>query len=179
MPEFCLKTDSFEDPAESAAQIICKYGNFIRGVISSQNTSSEPVDDLFQDFYLQLIAVPVLQDVRNIKSYLYRAIINHLNNSYRRIRAHKVLINKFREDINLETSKSDPARTALLRDEIKKFFEVISETSPRQKYMAIILRYRDGYSIQEVAEKMGIKYSSVRKYIYFGLGKARKCLNDT
>ena len=179
MSEPCLKTESFSNPVAYAAQIIIEHENFIRWVIKSQNTTNEPVDDLFQDFYIQLIAMPVPHDVRDVKGYLYKAIINHLTNSYRRVRIHKEVIRKIREDNNIETSKTDPAKVLLIRDEINQLFDFIKETSSRQRYMAINLRYREGCSIQEVAERMGIKYSSVRKYISFGLGKVRKCLNDT
>ena len=179
MPESCLKTESFIDPAKSAAQIIFEHENFIRWVINSQNIPNVSEDDLFQDFFVQLISFPVPQDVRNVKSYLYKAIMNHLSDSCRRIRKYEKAIRKFRNDNDIEGNKSDPAKTLLFRDEVNKVMEFIKEISPGQKYMAITLRYRDGYSIQEVAEKMGIKYTSVTRYISHGLGRVRKCLNNT
>ena len=105
--------------------------------------------------------------------------MNHLSDSCRRIRKYEKAIRKFRNDNDIEGNKSDPAKTLLFRDEVNKVMEFIKEISPGQKYMAITLRYRDGYSIQEVAEKMGIKYTSVTRYISHGLGRVRKCLNNT
>lgn len=178
MSKPCLKPELFISPVEYAAQIVCEHEKFIRWVIRSKNKSKIPEDDIFQDFYLQLITAPVPQEVRDMKGYLYKAILNHLASSYRRINNYEKKIKKFQKKSKFKVNKTDPASALLIRDEIKEIFEFIREISPGQKYMAITLRYRDGYSIKEVADMMGIKYSSASRYISKGLGSIRKYFND-
>ena len=178
MSESYLDIESFNNPVEYAAQIIIEHEAFIRWVINSQNIPNVSEDDLFQDFYIELISFPVPQNVRDVKCYLYKAIINHLTDSRRRIRKYEKIMKKFRNDNSIVVNKSDPEKSLLIREEVSKVLEFIKEISPGQRYMAITLRYRDGYSIQEVAEIMGIKYSSVTRYISHGLGRVRKCLNS-
>ena len=58
-------------------------------------------------------------------------------------------------------------------------YELIKEQSLGKEYDAIILRYRDGYNIQRVADKMGLKNASVRKYMSKGLKRVRKYLTNS
>ena len=179
MPEPCVTSEPCANSADSAARIIHEHESFIRWVIRMQNNSTASEDDLFQDFYLRLIANPVPVDVRSVKGYLYKALLNHLAVSYHQTSMYEKKIEKFRKKSKISVNKFDPTRALLIREEMNKMFEFIKEISPGQRYMAITLRYRDGFSIQEVADRMGLKNSSVSKYISIGLGKVRKCLNNT
>ena len=179
MSEPCLKADPCINPVEAAAKIIDEYEYFIRWVIRSQNKNNISNDDLFQDFYLELISTPVPEKIINIKSYLYKAIINHMTDSYRQKAVYEKNIKKIGKKINFKVNKNDPANALLIKEEMNKMFEYIKTISPGQKYVAITLRYRDGYSLQEVADKMGIKYTSAARYISKGIGKIRQCLNNT
>lgn len=179
MPEPCLVKVAQINPIETATRILDEYEGFIRRIIHILNTTNMPEDDLFQDFFLSLISSPVPADVKNIKAYLYRAINNQICNSSRRISSYKKNVKKFQKNFNFEDNKNDPTRSLLIEEEMEKMFLLIKETSPGRKYMAITLRFRDGYSAQEAAERMGVKYSSFMGYISRGLGKVRKCLNST
>ncbi len=180
MPEVFTKAKSYLENAESAGKIIVEYESFIRSIMRSQNISKMHEDDLFQDFYLSLVANPVPENVNNIKSFLYRAIINHLSRSAVRIRAYEKKIEHFRKNYDFKVNKIESASTLLIREESNSnIFEFIKGNIPKKKYMAILLRYRDGYSINEIADTMGIKCSSARKYLSTGLRKIRLSLGNT
>ena len=174
-----FKTDSFLSPFEYASYIIDKYEDFIRCVIHSQNKTKIPEDDLFQDFYLALVSKPVPENIRDINSYLFKAIIHHLADSNDRLYNYEKKIKNFRKKCSFKAPQIDPTSALLMDDEINKMLDQVREVLPWQKYVAITLRYRDGYSIKEVADKMGLKYSSVKKYLYRGLKKVRQCIIDT
>lgn len=179
MPEACIKTNSPINPVEYAAQIFEEHEGFIRWVIRTQNTNGASEDDLFQDFYLSLISKPMPDDVRSVKCYLYKAILYHIADYYRRISTYKEKIENFRKKSDLRIHKNDLTSALIRKEEMNKMFEFIKENSPGRKYVAITLRYRDGYSIQEIADKMGLKNSSVRKYISLGIVKVRRCLTNS
>jgi RNA polymerase sigma factor (sigma-70 family) len=179
VPELCTKDKSCLEKAESAGKIIVEYESFIRLIMRAQNISNMNEDDLFQDFYLSLVTNPIPENVNNIKSFLYRAIINHLSRSAQRIKAYEKKIQHFRKNCDFKVNKIDSACTLLIRAESdSKIFEFIKENTPKKKYMAILLRYRDGYSINEIADTMGIKYSSARRYLSTGLRKIRHCVGN-
>lgn len=178
MSETCLKTNSYLNPADYAGHIIVEYEDFIRLIIRTQNKTNISEDDLFQDFYLALIAKPVPENVRDIKCFLYKAIINHLSSSFQRLSLYDKKIKKFRKNCNFKVNKYEPTSALLIEDEINRIFEIIKKNTSKQKYLAILLRYRYGYSIEEVADRMGIKYTSVTRYISLGLRKVRRCISN-
>ena len=163
---------------EQAGQIILEYESFIRSIIHTQNLTDVSDDDIFQDFYLSLVAKPVPKNVRNIKSFLYKSIINHLSSSYLRMRAYEKKIQNFRKNSNFIVNKFDPTSALLIREDTNKILELIKNNTSNKKYTAILLRYKEGYTIEEVADKMGIKYASVARYISTGLRMVRQCIGN-
>lgn len=178
MSEPCKKFESNNNSIQDAGQIIVEHEDFIRGVISSQNPTNISVDDLFQDFYLALIAKPIPEDIRSMKGFLYKAIINHLATSFKRTRLYEKKIKKYKNISKFKDNKNDSTSALIIEEEMDKMFELIKENTPKQKYRAIALRYREGYSIKEVADKMGIQYASVTRYISTGLRKVRQCMSN-
>ena len=71
------------DAVRRAVAIFNEYGDFILAVIRFQAHDRSRQEDLFQEFFLALIRRPVPTEVRNIKSYLYRAIVHHILDSVR------------------------------------------------------------------------------------------------
>ena len=158
-----------------ASAVFAEYGGFIRAVVRSQVKNEAQADDIYQDFFLSLICKPVPKGVKNIKSYLYRAIINDIVDAVRRAEKYRSRIKKYSEQLNYSINKTNP-RNALDNEEIDKMFALIKGWLPDSESQAINLRYRNRYSIKEVAEKMSVNRTSVSRYISVGLRKIRQYL---
>ena len=138
----------------TAAEIVSEYSDFIRMVICSQVNNKSSVDDIFQDFFISLVSKPIPQDVKNVKSYLYRAITNDIVDTQRQIESYKEKIKKYRERCNFSINNSEP-ENALIRDEQKnKMFDLIKGRLTSSQSQAIALRYGTNYTIKEVAKEM-------------------------
>jgi RNA polymerase sigma factor (sigma-70 family) len=175
----CAKTRFPADSVESAAQIINEYGDFIRLIINLNVNDKNLKEDIFQDFFLSLVANPVSGSVENIKGYIYTAILHDIadykRKQYRNITSTKKYLKKLKKCVN----KIDPLDALIIDEERKRMYKLIKEQSLGKEYDAIILRYRDGNNIQRVAEKMGLKNASVRKYMSKGLKRVRKYLTNS
>ena len=162
----------------TAADIVSEYSDFIRMVICSQVKNKTSVDDIFQDFFISLVSKPIPQDVKNIKSYLYRAITNDIVDTQRQLESYKEKIKKYRERCNFSINNTEP-ENALIRDEQKnKMFDLIKGRLTSSQSQAIALRYGTNYTIKEVAKEMGVKSTSVSRYICTGLRKMRQSLKS-
>jgi len=170
-------TDKDGNGVALAFEVFTEYGSFIRAVVRSQVQNEAQADDIFQDFFLSLISKPVPKGVKNIKSYLYRAIINDVVDAVRRAEKYQSRIKKYSEQLNYSINKTDP-RNALLdeEEELDNMFALIKGRLPSSESQAIALRYRSHHSIKEVAEKMGVNHRSVSRYISVGLQKVRQFL---
>jgi DNA-directed RNA polymerase specialized sigma24 family protein len=72
------ETSNCRNNVGTAAEVIAEYRDFIYMVICSQVNNKACAEDIFQDFFLSLVSKPIPHDVKNIKSYLYRAISNDI-----------------------------------------------------------------------------------------------------
>ena len=169
-----LETRNYRNSVGNAGDIVSQYSDFIYMVICSQVNNKSRVDDIFQDFFLSLVNKPVPRNVKNIKSYLYRAICNDIVDRQREVERYRDQIKKYKERCNFSINNDEP-EYALIRDEqMNKMFDLIKGRLTSSQSQAIALRYRTNYSIQEVAEKMGVKATSVSRYICTGIRRMRK-----
>ena len=168
------QTSDCQNNVGTATEIVSEYSDFIYMVIYSQVKNKSHVDDIFQDFFLSLVSKPPPQDVKNIKSYLYRAISNDIIDTQRQVEDYKEKIKKYRERSNFSINNSGPENALIKEEQKNKMFDLIKRRLTSSQSQAIALRYGTNHTIKEVAEKMGVKSTSVSRYICTGLRKMRQ-----
>ncbi len=173
-----LNTDSeYRDNVNLANKVFAEHGDFIHAVIRSKLKNKAQADDIFQDFFLSLVHKPLPAGVRNIKSYLYRAISNDVVDAARRAEKYQVQIHKYHKQQNYSINKTSFGNAIVIEEEeLGKMFALIKGRLRDSESQAIALRYKNKYSIKEVAKKMGVKRTSVSRYISTGLKKMREFL---
>jgi RNA polymerase sigma-70 factor (ECF subfamily) len=159
---------------QRTSQIFFEYGDFIRSIIHTKINDWEKEEEMLQDFYLSLVHKPIPPDVQNIKSYLYRAIINDITDSRRRSERYMKYIKKFEKKMKLSINKSTPENAYINEEQISKMLKLIKEQLPVSCSKAITLYYIENMSIQEIAEKMNVKTASVSRYISSGVKRLRR-----
>ncbi len=169
-------TDDYTHNVDTAAKLFVEHGDFIRAVIRCQVKNETQVDDLFQDFFLSLVAIPLPADIKNIKGFLYKAITNDIINAAQRAENYQKKMHKYSKHFNQSTNKKTPENAFIEVEETNRMFELIEIRLRRSEAKAITFRYRNNYNIKEVAMKMNVSRGSVRKYIYVGLSKIRRFL---
>ncbi len=166
--------DNNRKNVEWASQIFFEYGDFIRSIINTKVNDWEKEENMFQDFFLSLVYKPMPIDVRNKKSYLYRAIINDITDFRRRSERYSTHIQNFEKKIEYAINKSTPENAYINEEQISKMLRLIKEQLPDSCSEAITLRYIENMSIQEVAKKMNVRSASVSRYISTGVKKLRR-----
>jgi len=165
------------DAVRAAAEIFHTHGGFIRAVIRFQAHNRSEEDDLFQEFFLTLIRKPVPAHVRNIKGFLYRAVVNHVVDSVRRRENYRRLVKKYVEKTGIPINNG-PAGNVFIEDAEEKdaIVAYFARHLQEREAQAFVLRYRDNYSISEIAAKMGVSVRTVSRYLSEGLRRLRKTL---
>ena len=170
--------NNYTDNVKLATEIFDKYANFIYNIIYYKIGNKADADDLYQDFFLSLVSRPVPLGIENIKSYLYRAITNDIIDAARRTERYKALMNKYAENYNFSVNKTSSANASLTEGKTDKILSLArGELSPT-KVRALTLRYRNHFSNEDIARKMGIKKESVSRYICVGLKQIQQILAD-
>ena len=166
-------TDKIDNLARTV-DIFSQHGDFIRGVLQYRIGDENLVDDLFQDFFLSLVAKPIPEDVRNIKNYLYRAIVNDSYDAVRRVEQYQERIQRYSKRIKNTINKDRPENALIDKEETERMFRTIELLLPSSESEAVTLRFKNKNSIGEVAKQMDVNKRSVSRYISVGLKKLRQ-----
>lgn len=169
-------TDNYACSVNIAAKTFVQYGDFIHSIIRCKVRDETQADDLFQDFFLSLVSRPPPPNIQNMKGYLYRAIINDIADSARRVERYQTRLRRYAERLKYFRTEDIPENALIEAEEMGKMFKLIERRLPHIEARAIILRYRNHYNIKEVAKKMGINDNAAWRYIYKGLRKIRQFL---
>ncbi len=161
-----------------ATEMFSLHGDFIRAVIRYRVGDEALVDDLYQDFFLSLVANPIPPGVRNVKNYLYRAIFNDSFDAIRRVEKYRSKIRRYAKCIENPINKSHPEDALIEKEETEKMFKMIECLLPPSELRAVTLKCINDSSIGEIAEQMAVNKRSASRYISVGLKKLRQFFTE-
>ena len=158
----------------AATAIFAQHGQFIRAIIYSKIGHEAGAEDIFQNFFLSLAHKPPPDDVKNIKSYLYSAITHDIADAMRRMNAYRVRLEEYSEQPENSVNISKSANAFTYDKDVDRVLELIEKRLPSSQSKAVILSYKHGYEIKEIAEAMRVDSRSVSRYICLGLRAIRQ-----
>ncbi len=161
---------------QRATAIFFKHCDFIRAVIRHKIKDESLVEDLFHNLFLSLVSKPVPAEVRDIKGYIYMAIINDVADHIRHIGKYQAMTHRCANYNKLIVNNRLPENALIEREQIDLMIELIKRRVTKNEFKAITSRYRDGLSVKEVAGRMNINNRSVSRYISTGIRKVRQFL---
>ena len=158
---------------QAAAETVVRHGSFIRAVIRFQAGGRLDEEDLFQEFYLALIRRPIPADVRNVKSFLYRTVLNHVIDAMRRDKYYRHFLKKYAREARISVHNPG-ARNAFIEAEKGKMIAYCVRHLRERQAQAFVLRYRDNYDIAEIAQEMRVAQRTVSRYLSEGLRRLQR-----
>ncbi len=155
-----------------AANVMLAHGSFIRTIILNNTDQKDLVEDLMQNLFISLVRRPIPDDVKTIKSYLYRAITHDIIDEKRKIIRYRNHLRIFLRSVEYGVQR--PPEVAMINsEEACVMLELMEEKLSPYLYQALKLRYCDSLSNPEIASKMDVSTESATKYIFLGLKKLR------
>jgi len=167
------KESDTQSNTDLAEKILEEHGDFIHTIIRFNVNNKVEAEDVFQDFFLSLISKPIPKEVRNLRAFLYRVVSDNVKDALRRTNRYQARICRYAERHKC-IIENCPEDAVIDVEETEKMFELIQRSLPPNEARAITLRYGNNDDIVEVAEKMGIKSTSVSRYVSTGLKKLRQ-----
>ena len=158
-----------------AEKVFVEHGDFMRAILRFHVRNEVEREDLFQDFFLELISKPIPEDVQNVRGYIYRILCDNIKDAFRRIERYQKRLHRYAEH-RRHINEDRPENELIETEEIDKMFELICRHLPKNEAKAMALRYRHNYNIRETAGKMGVKSRSVSRYLSTGAKKLRQVL---
>lgn len=141
---------------------------YIRRLLEDADRSNDVLQDVWLTVYKKL---NTLRDVSAFSVWLYRTARNR---ALRLLRdeSRYVFVEPYDESILIEDD-----RKGLLYDDINKLHRVLTTLSPEHKE-AIVLRYFEEMSYQEISDIMGCGVGTVRSRIHYAKQEIRKKIEE-
>ena len=168
--------DSSSDGKATAAAyaIVAEYGGYIRAIIRFQAKNEFLEEDLFQEFFLLLVAKPMPATVYNIKSYLYRAVTHFVVECSRREARYDRCLRKYADEFRFPVHNRGSGSALLRGEEAETVLRRLAGHLRRREAEAFRLRYRHNFSVAEIAREMGVDRRTVSHYLSAGLKRLRR-----
>lgn len=170
---------TLEDKRALVAELAAKHGDHLRRFLRSRIRNASDIPDLVQEVFLRLWRVPNHASIRAPEAYIF-TIARHV------AQQHTLQIAAGAGSENLDealaqshaTTETDPALEVCAHQCVEELDKVLQQLSP--KIQATFLLYRrDGLSMDEISERLGISRPMAKKYLVKALVAFRKRLKES
>lgn len=136
-------------------------------------------EDLVQETFLRMMrSIHQYQYPRPFKPWLYMIATNLTRDHYKRAETRYVVGIPESDEVQLIAEASPkPEETLLLNAEVKAVATAL-QMLPIHQREAVILRYYQEFSLNEVAEALGIPVGTVKSRLSLGLERLREMLTE-
>ena len=129
-------------------------------------------EDLAQETYLRLLRVGRADLIRNQTAYLFQ-IADNLVKEFR-VRQARGPVYTDRHAVDEYPSSSAPPEDLRARAELLEALQECIGALPKKYAAVLVMRKRDGYSHQEIADRLNVSVHTVRKYLTRAVGMCRR-----
>jgi RNA polymerase sigma factor (sigma-70 family) len=153
------------DNRSFVASMAARYGRRLRRFLSVRLRNAADVPDLAQEVFLRLLRVEGYENIRSPEAYLF-TIASHVIQQHAVRRANEPLSLDIAEVFSeLKTPASeDPVHQAMHGQRLAALEQVLSSL-PTRVATSLILHRVAGYSVQEVADQLGVSRETAKKYL--------------
>jgi RNA polymerase sigma factor (sigma-70 family) len=150
-----------------------RYGKRLKQFLSARLRNADDVPDLAQEVYLRLLRVNDHEAIRSPEAYLV-TVARHV--------LHQHLLGQDEAPTTVEISdideefQSTPAVGPDARAEFTQRLDVLEgalRQLPPREYAAFMMHRFAGYTIEEIAEKLGVARVTAKKYLAKALAHCR------
>ncbi len=146
----------------------------LRRHLQSRLACDADAQDIAQEACLSLLQVQRPESIQNPKAYLYR-IAHNLLYRYYNDRWNSMAIH---HEIDVFESPQPAVDDAVVHDvRLEQINRALQELPPKCQ-TALVLRWREGLRVAEIAERMSLSRAMIKKYLAYGLAHFRKRLRS-
>jgi RNA polymerase sigma factor (sigma-70 family) len=164
-------------PNSFVDRIVADFGEDLLRFLSRRVHTAADARDLAQEAYVRLLRLDRKDLIREPQPYLFRVAANLLHELELKRRADAEGLRRWTEEHRLDSTGPSLERELEARTTGEQVARVLAELTPKCRAV-VVLHRRDGMTYDEIAERIGISSSMVKKYLGIGLRHCRKRLRD-
>ena len=140
-------------------------GSDLLRFLRARLSSAADAEDLAQEVYLRLLRIKDTSQIRNRRAYVLRVAANIIM-EWRMLSRNRLTHSP--DPLDTMADESDTEHQAWLQQQTKELEAALDSLTPKC-CAVLIMHRRDRYTMKEIAERMGISVSMVKKYLVKGL----------
>ena len=155
-------------------KLFAEHGRALQAYFHRRIRTKSDAPDLAQEVYMRMLRVSDPEAIRNPQSYLYTVASNLVKERavLEQRQAHRVDLDE--AGIQQQLGELPPLDRELEAGDLKSRLNAALAELPGRWRTALILQYRYGLTYQEIADRLGVSSSMVKKYLAQGLGRCRR-----
>lgn len=147
------------------AELAARHGRRLSRFLAARLRNAADIADLAQEVYLRLLRVERHDQIRNPEAYLLTIAGHVVQQHALAIAASPETVDNMDELIGERMSEeTDPAAALHLEQRLAALDRTLSRLSPKARAVFVLQR-RDGCTVDEIASRLGISRSMVKKYL--------------
>ncbi|MEJ0037806.1 MAG: RNA polymerase sigma factor [Gammaproteobacteria bacterium] len=163
------------DRHDFVADLASQQGLRLRRYLAARVRNRSDVPDMAQEIYLRLLRVERPGEIRSPEAYLF-TVATHLiyEHSVRQAAAPPLVeLDDLAQELRAEND--DLTAQAAVQQRFDALERAIARLSPRMR-TTLLMHRRDGFSLEEIGNKLGISRNVAKKYLAKALLYCRKNL---
>jgi RNA polymerase sigma factor (sigma-70 family) len=155
--------------------IATRHGGRLRRFVESRLRRSPDVPDLVQEVFLRLLRVTDPETIRSPEAYLF-TIAKHVLHQHRvrKAAARDAEVADIMDVLEELENIPEPGIDAEVRLEAQQRLEELERALPLRVYATLVLNRIGGWTLQEVADELGISHVTAKKYLAKALTYCRQ-----
>jgi RNA polymerase sigma-70 factor (ECF subfamily) len=155
---------SAEERAAWLATHVLRHEPGLRSWLRQRCVEGIEIDDIIQETYSRLIGLESVDQIRNIRNYMFQAAHSVLVSYIRRSKVVDLQAVSDIETLAVIPDELSPEAHAIGRDELRRLARAIAQMPARVQEVFIARRIR-GLSQREAATELGLSENTIEKYM--------------
>ncbi len=167
-----------EDPKTLLVDLSASHGDRLRRFLVARVRNLADVPDIVQEIYLRMLRIPNVESIRSPEAYLF-TVARHVVQQHTLSQTETPQSVELAEILDIEPASPDvdPVLAADAAQCVERLQAAIEELAPKVR-ATLLMHRRDGLSIDEIATRLGISSSLVKKNLMVSLMHLRQRLEQ-
>lgn len=153
------------DRKNFVAEIAAQYGRRLRRFLSVRLRNVQDVPELAQEVFLRLLRVERHEAIRNPEAYLFTVASHVIHQHALRRAASPAFVDIAEAASELTVSDGDDPVTKTDNAQRIEHLEAFLAKLPPRVAAALVLHRVSGFTVQEVADQLGVRRETAKRYL--------------